>query len=100
MHILIYLLAALVIFAFAYMIWKKKMLFLLIGFNEKLFLGDKEKLAKRVGIITTIIGLGTFLLPIFTYIFGQNAISFYGVFVLLFVTLATFFYTIPYFYLK
>ncbi|PEC48275.1 hypothetical protein COJ46_00415 [Bacillus sp. AFS077874] len=76
------------------------MLFLLIGFNEKSFLGDKEKLAKRVGIITTIIGLGTFLLPIFIYIFGQNAISFYGIFVLFFVALATFFYTIPYFYLK
>lgn len=100
MEILICFFAALVIFLFSYLLWKKKMLFLLIGFNEKEFLGDKEKLAKRVGIITTIIGIATLLLPVFTYIFGQNAISYYGIIVILLVIIATTFYTVPYFYLK
>lgn len=53
-----------------YLTWKKKMLSLIAGYNEETFKGDKEKLAKAVGVFTIIIGLLTILLP-----FGLEYIS-------------------------
>lgn len=46
-----------------YLTWKKKMLSLIAGYNEETFKGDKEKLAKAVGVFTIIIGLLTIFLP-------------------------------------
>ncbi|MEK5440431.1 MULTISPECIES: DUF3784 domain-containing protein [unclassified Fredinandcohnia] len=53
-----------------YLTWKKKILSLIAGYNEETFKGDKEKLAKAVGVFTIIIGVLTILLP-----FGLEFIS-------------------------
>ncbi len=53
-----------------YLTWKKKNLSLIAGYNEETFKGDKEKLAKAVGVFTIIIGVLTMLLP-----FGLEFIS-------------------------
>ncbi|WP_010678046.1 DUF3784 domain-containing protein [Bacillus timonensis] len=52
------------------LIWKKKQLFLIAGYNEETYKGDKEKLAKAVGLFTIFIGILTMLLP-----FGLEFIS-------------------------
>ncbi len=46
-----------------FLIWKKKYLSLIAGYNEVTYKGDKEKLAKVVGVFTIIVGLLTMLLP-------------------------------------
>jgi len=53
-----------------FLVWKKKMLSLIAGYNEESFKGDKEKLAKAVGVFTIMIGVFTILLP-----FGLEFIS-------------------------
>ena len=53
-----------------FLVWKKKMLSLIAGYNEETFKGDKEKLAKAVGVFTIMIGFLTILLP-----FGLEFIS-------------------------
>jgi Domain of unknown function (DUF3784) len=53
-----------------FLVWKKKMLSLIAGYNEETFKGDKEKLAKAVGVFTIMIGVLTTLLP-----FGLEFIS-------------------------
>ena len=55
-----------------YLIWYKKMLFLIAGYNEATFEGDKEKLAKGTGIVLIISGIVTILLPYFLYWFGNT----------------------------
>ncbi len=52
------------------LVWKKKQLSLIAGYNEETFKGDKEKLAKAVGFFTIITGLLTIILP-----FGLEFIS-------------------------
>ncbi|PWA07814.1 hypothetical protein DCC39_16080 [Pueribacillus theae] len=54
---------SLLFFLFGYLIWKKKMLFLIAGYDEETFVGDKEKLAKMTGIFSIFIGVITFVLP-------------------------------------
>ncbi|MEH7235214.1 DUF3784 domain-containing protein [Bacillus sp. JJ1562] len=53
-----------------FLVWKKKHLSLIAGYNGETYKGDKEKLAKVVGIFTIIIGLLTILLP-----FGLEFVS-------------------------
>ncbi|MFS0820677.1 DUF3784 domain-containing protein [Bacillus sp. 1P02SD] len=53
-----------------YLIWKKKQLSLIAGYNEETYKGDKEKLAKVVGLFTIFVGLLTILLP-----FGLEFVS-------------------------
>lgn len=53
-----------------FLIWKKKQLSLIAGYNEETYKGDKEKLAKTVGLFTVIVGLLTILLP-----FGLEFVS-------------------------
>ncbi|WP_397538857.1 DUF3784 domain-containing protein [Rummeliibacillus pycnus] len=48
------------------------MLFLIAGYNEAIFEGDKEKLAKGTGIVLIISGIVTILLPYFLYWFGNT----------------------------
>ncbi|WP_099362652.1 DUF3784 domain-containing protein [Fredinandcohnia onubensis] len=52
------------------LVWKKKMLSLIAGYNEETFKGDRQKLAKAVGVFTIMIGVLTILLP-----FGLEFIS-------------------------
>lgn len=53
-----------------FLIWKKKQLSLIAGYNEETYKGDKEKLAKVVGLFTILVGLLTILLP-----FGLEFVS-------------------------
>ncbi|MFT4414578.1 DUF3784 domain-containing protein [Fredinandcohnia humi] len=71
-------LAGLVCILLGYLIWVKKQLTLIAGYSQDTFKGDKEKLAKAVGLFTIIVGMLTILLPfalefistIFGIIFG------------------------------
>jgi Domain of unknown function (DUF3784) len=46
-----------------YLIWAKKKLFLIAGYDEETFVGDKEKLVKAMGMFSIFIGILTFILP-------------------------------------
>lgn len=48
----------------------KKILVLIINYNSFTFLGDKDKLSKRMGIILLIIGVFTILMPLLLILFG------------------------------
>lgn len=71
--IIITSIVGLVLILVGYLIWFKKMLFLIAGYNESTFEGDKEKLAKATGIVCMIIGIVTILFPFFLYYFGNIA---------------------------
>ncbi|RFB10203.1 DUF3784 domain-containing protein [Bacillus sp. HNG] len=62
--------AGLLCILLGFLIWKKKQLSLIAGYNEETYKGDKEKLAKVVGLFTIIVGLLTILLP-----FGLEFVS-------------------------
>lgn len=53
-----------------FLIWKKNQLTLIAGYKEETYKGDKEKLAKVVGLFTILVGLLTILLP-----FGLEFVS-------------------------
>lgn len=53
-----------------YLIWFKKMLFLIASYNDATFAGDKEKLAKEAGFVLILAGIMVILLPYFLYFFG------------------------------
>ncbi|MGG0664358.1 DUF3784 domain-containing protein [Viridibacillus arvi] len=55
-----------------YLVWYKKMLFLIAGYNEATFEGDKEKLAKGTGVVLIISGIVTILFPFSLYWFGNT----------------------------
>lgn len=57
-----------------YLIWYKKMLFLIAGYNEITFEGDKEKLAKGTGIVLILLGIVLIVLPFFLYWFGNTPV--------------------------
>ncbi|MGG3801722.1 DUF3784 domain-containing protein [Metabacillus fastidiosus] len=46
-----------------YLIWIKKELSIIAGFNDKIFKGDRNKLAKAYGLFAIFIGILTFILP-------------------------------------
>ncbi|MEB2301253.1 DUF3784 domain-containing protein [Lysinibacillus xylanilyticus] len=54
---------ALIIIFMGYLIHIKKKLWLIAGYQEDSFLGDKDKLAKLFGLFSYIVGIATFLLP-------------------------------------
>nr|WP_152397473.1 DUF3784 domain-containing protein [Paenibacillus guangzhouensis] len=56
-------LLGLVFIVFGYFIAVKKMLVLIAGYREETFTGNKDKLAKTVGMAYVIIGILTLLLP-------------------------------------
>ncbi|WP_107951574.1 DUF3784 domain-containing protein [Lysinibacillus parviboronicapiens] len=55
-------LAAIISFM-GYQIHIKKKLWLIAGYQEESFTGDKDQLAKLFGIFSYIVGIATFLLP-------------------------------------
>ncbi|MCG7343948.1 DUF3784 domain-containing protein [Sporosarcina sp. ACRSL] len=57
------LFVSILFFFFSYLIWKKREFSFIAGYNEESFKGDKDKLAKAVGLYSLIIGLLTLLLP-------------------------------------
>ena len=69
-------------FLFGYLIWKKKQLSLISGYNEKTYSGDKEKLAYGVGLLLTGIGVLTLLLPFGLEFIGSITGNLYGIIVI------------------
>lgn len=54
---------ALIFIFMGYLIHVKKKLWLIAGYQEGSFIGDKDKLAKLCGVFSYIVGIATFLLP-------------------------------------
>ncbi|MGG0644401.1 DUF3784 domain-containing protein [Sporosarcina gallistercoris] len=78
-------------FLFSFLIWRKKELSLISGYNEKTYSGDKEKLAKGVGILLLETGILTFFLPFGLEFIGSITGALYGVIVVI-STIACFVY--------
>lgn len=64
-----------------FLIWKKRQLSLIAGYNEETFTGERKKVAKAVGVFTIIIGLLPKLLPFGLEFVGELTGLFYGVIV-------------------
>lgn len=60
-------------FFFSYLIWKKQQFTLIAGFNEDTFKGDKNKLAKAVGLFLMICGILMLILPLGIEVAGSIA---------------------------
>ncbi|GMR65483.1 MULTISPECIES: DUF3784 domain-containing protein [Bacillus] len=60
---LVCLFVGLLIIFLGYQIQVKKRLFLLAGYQEETFVGDKNKLAKLSGVFSYIVGVSTIILP-------------------------------------
>lgn len=61
--VLICLIVGLLMFLCGWLIWKKKKLGLIAGFQESEYKGDKEKLAKDMGVFSIFIGVFVIVLP-------------------------------------
>ncbi|PFA25180.1 DUF3784 domain-containing protein [Bacillus cereus] len=76
-------LVGMLIIILRYQIHIKKRLFLLAGYQEETFVGDKEKLAKIAGIFSYVIGITTALLPFGLETIGDATGIGYGIFVVI-----------------
>lgn len=54
---------SMILFLFSFVIWKKKDLSFVAGYNEQTFSGDKNKLANAVGAFLMISAVLTLILP-------------------------------------
>lgn len=70
-----------------YLIWFKKMLFLIIGYSENTFYGDKEKYAKRIGLLVIILGVFVIVMPLAVMVFGEIVEQIYKYFILIYVVI-------------
>ncbi|ATO27079.1 hypothetical protein RA13_02845 [Bacillus atrophaeus] len=95
-----YIIGGIICLLFAYLIGVKKLLVLLINYNDFTFLGDKEKLSKRMGIILFIIGVFTIFMPLLLMVFGVLIKSIYIAIIIALVLLASLFIVVPYFQIK
>lgn len=95
-----YIIGGIICLLFAYLIGLKKLLVLLINYNDFTFLGDKEKLSKRMGIILFIIGVFTIFMPLLLMVFGVLIKSIYIAIIIALVLLASLFIVVPYFQIK
>lgn len=95
-----YIIGGIICLLFAYLIGVKKLLVLLINYNDFTFLGDKEKLSKRMGIILFIIGVFTIFMPLLLMFFGVLIKSIYIAIIIALVLLASLFIVVPYFQIK
>jgi UPF0716 family protein affecting phage T7 exclusion len=73
------LFVSIVFFLFGYLIWKKKELSFIAGYNEKTYSGDKDKLAYGVGLLLIGIGVLTLLLPFGLEFIGSVIGLLYGI---------------------
>ncbi|VXC57136.1 conserved membrane hypothetical protein [Bacillus sp. 349Y] len=67
------LFASLFLFGSTYLIWYKKDLTFIAGYDEKKFKGDKVRLARAYGIFCLASGILTVLLPFALVIIGSYA---------------------------
>ncbi|MCY7783299.1 hypothetical protein [Bacillus sp. FSL H8-0515] len=95
-----YIIGGLICLLFAYLIGVKKVLVLIINYNSFTFLGDKDKLSKRMGIILLIMGVFTLLMPLLLMVFGVLIKSIYTAIIIALVVLASLFIVVPYFQIK
>ncbi|WP_139364988.1 DUF3784 domain-containing protein [Sutcliffiella halmapala] len=77
METLGYIVGGLAMVSFGLLIWKKKMLHLIIGYSNATFYGDKEKYARNVGVVTIFLGVIIIFKPIFTLLFGDFITPFF-----------------------
>lgn len=75
------LFVSIICFLFGYLIWKKKELSLISGYNEKTYSGDRDKLAYGVGLLLIGIGVLTLLLPFGLEFIGSIIGTLYGIIV-------------------
>ncbi|MBS4209900.1 DUF3784 domain-containing protein [Bacillus sp. FJAT-50079] len=79
---------------FGYLIAVKKMLSLIIGFNENTFYGDKNQYAKRSGLSAIILGILVLVMPLVVLVFGEAVIQSYkyiiGLYVVLMIIVANY----------
>ncbi|KQU63293.1 DUF3784 domain-containing protein [Rossellomorea marisflavi] len=73
------LFASLFLFGSAYLIWYKKDLTFIAGYDEKKFKGDKDRLARAYGIFCLVSGVLTVLLPFALAIIGSYAEAIFGI---------------------
>lgn len=73
------LFASLFLFGSAYLIWYKKDLTFIAGYDEKKFKGDKDRLAKAYGIFCLSSGILTVLLPFALEFIGSYAGALFGI---------------------
>ncbi len=95
-----YIIGGIICLLFAYLIGVKKILVLLINYNDFTFLDDKDKLSKRMGIILFIIGVFTIFMPLLLMVFGVLIKSIYIAIIIALVLLASLFIAVPYFQIK
>lgn len=72
---------AIIIIFMGYQIHIKQKLWLIAGYQEDSFVGDKDKLAKLFGIFSYIVGIATFLLPFGLEFWGDVSGIIYAVFI-------------------
>lgn len=60
---IICIVVSLLFFLFGFLIWRKKKFSLIAGYSEKTFKGDKDRLAKSIGLFVIGIGVLTLTLP-------------------------------------
>lgn len=70
---------AFIIILMGYLIHIKKKLWLIAGYQEEGFIGDKDKLAKLFGVFSYIVGIATFLLPFGLEFWGLTSGIIYAV---------------------
>lgn len=73
------LFASLFLFGSAYLIWYKKDLTFIAGYDEKKFKGDKDRLARAYGIFCLASGILTVLLPFALEFIGSYAGALFGI---------------------
>ncbi|MCM2588050.1 DUF3784 domain-containing protein [Rossellomorea marisflavi] len=74
------LFASLFLFGSAYLIWYKKDLTFIAGYDEK-FKGDKDRLARAYGIFCLASGILTVLLPFALEFIGSYAGALFGIWI-------------------
>ncbi|MDW4525428.1 DUF3784 domain-containing protein [Rossellomorea marisflavi] len=72
------LFASLFLFGSAYLIWYKKDLTFIAGYDEKKFKGDKVRLARAYGIFCLASGILTVFLPFALEFIGSYAGALFG----------------------
>ncbi|WP_079514979.1 DUF3784 domain-containing protein [Rossellomorea marisflavi] len=72
------LFASLFLFGSAYLIWYKKDLTFIAGYDEKKFKGDKDRLARAYGIFCLASGILTVILPFALEFIGSYAGALFG----------------------
>ncbi|MBV6682554.1 DUF3784 domain-containing protein [Bacillus sp. JRC01] len=75
------LFASLFLFGSAYLIWYKKDLTFIAGYDEKKFQGDKDRLARAYGIFCLASGILTVILPFALELIGSYAGAIFGIWI-------------------